>query len=79
MKYYFTFGSEGQIYEGGWIIIIANSIKEAQDKFVRKYGSEAYSAEGLMRYSMDYTEDKFRKLEMLKNGNLGKFCQDVLE
>lgn len=76
--YYFTFGSSGQIYEGGWIRILAYNLKEAQRKFKKRYGSEAVDDIGLLRYAGSYTEEEFKKDDMFREGNFGAFLHETL-
>lgn len=37
-KFYYTFGSEGQPYEGGWVEIMAANFEEADMLFSKRYG-----------------------------------------
>ncbi|MBF7097605.1 hypothetical protein [Alkalibacter mobilis] len=77
-NYIFTFGSSGQIYNGGWIRIRAESLKNAQEKFVQRFKEDAYSGE-LLRYATSYNEDSFKKTGMLEEGNWGAFEHEFLE
>ena len=63
-KYYFTFGTEGQLKKGGYILIYANSIKEAQEKFIKRYGDRAWKGENILNYAFHYTEEEFKKTDM---------------
>lgn len=78
MRYYFTFGSSGQIHECGWIEIIADTLNEAQDKFIDHYGKDQAYIGSSLRYSFAYTEEAFEKSGMKENGNLGKYCHEVI-
>ena len=78
-KYYFTFGSSGQVYKGGWVEIHAINMTDAQQKFEKRYGNEARNKEtGLLRYSDHYREDLFRASGMIETGNLGAYCHEVI-
>ena len=77
--YYFTFGSEGQVYNGGWVKIEADSLVEAQAKFVRRYGEKARSEYGPLRYSDHYSEEQFAETSMAKTGNFGVRCHETIE
>lgn len=78
-KYYFTFGSSGQIYDGGWVEIYADSLREAQQKFIARYGDKAYKHPGILNYSWGYTEEQFRKTIMFIGDNFGSKCHEVIE
>ena len=69
-RYYFTFGSEGA-ESGGWLVIEADNLADAQEKFITYYGSKAYRG-GCLNYCTSYTEDDFKKTCMYKNGNLNQ-------
>lgn len=74
----FTFGSDGQIYEGGWIKVHAKDLDQAEKKFVAYYGKQARNENGLLRYAFAYTEQEFEKTGMAKGGNYGAFCRDEI-
>lgn len=76
--YFFTFGAEGHVYEGGWIRIIAKSLRDAQAKFTRRFGDEAHNEDGLLRYSFSYLEKEFYSTKMYENGNFGRYEWDVI-
>lgn len=71
--YYFTFGSDGHPYVGGWVEIIAEDIDQAQEAFATRYG---YNRQGFLRYCSCYTADRFMQTSMCKNGNIGAFCHE---
>ena len=73
-KYYFTFGSAGQLYCGGWIIIHAKSDRDAREKFKKYYGVKGSTREGLMNFAFSYTEPEFQSTDMPTKGNMGEFC-----
>lgn len=74
-KFYYTFGSEGQPYDGGWVEIIAEDFHEADKLFNKRYGC---SPGGFIRCAGRYTEETFKKTSMYKRGNFGSFCHDTL-
>ncbi|MGI6751109.1 MAG: hypothetical protein ACOX4U_00590 [Anaerovoracaceae bacterium] len=79
-KYYFTFGSSGQIYDGGWVEIHADSLREAQEKFIERYGEKAYKHPKCLNYSWDYTEEEFKRTIMYEDGkNYGVGCHEVIK
>ena len=70
-RYYFTFGSEGA-ESGGWLVIEADNLADAQEKFITFYGPKAYR-DGCLNYCSAYTEDEFKQTSMYKNGNLSQW------
>jgi hypothetical protein len=69
-KYYFTFGSSGQIYDGGWVEIHATNIADAQRKFIEHYGDKARNdSNGLLRYCDSYPEESFKATSMYERGS----------
>lgn len=80
-KYYFTFGSSGQVFEGGWVEIHADSLNEAQEKFVERYGDRAWKLpwEKILNYAFHYTEEQFRETIMFTGDNFGSKCHEVIK
>lgn len=71
-KYYFTFGSEGHPYVGGWITIEADNMELATQIFRILYPDKN---NGFLRYAFRYTEDEFKRTIMYEKGsNLGAAC-----
>ena len=63
--FYFTFGTRGQIFEGGHIKIYASGIKNAQELFINHYGNNAWKVKGkILNYAGHYSEDEWIKTEM---------------
>ena len=73
-KYYYTFGAEGQPYYGGWVMVVADSWDEADEKFIAQYPLK----DGFINCAFRYTEEAFLNTGMQENGNLGSFCHEVL-
>jgi hypothetical protein len=69
--YYFTFGSAGQLFKGGWVRIKADTLQEAQQKFIAKYGDRAWKHKHCLNCAFFYSEEEFKKTEMHEYGNLG--------
>ena len=67
--YYFTFGSCGQLFEGGWVRIQADSINEAQQKFIDHYGDKAWKDNGTLNYAFSYSENHFKTTSMASKHN----------
>lgn len=79
-KHYITFGSSGQLYEGGWVEVYADSEPEAREKFARHFGKRAMSDDGLLRYCSIYSEKHFMDTIMYQLGhNCGAGCHEVIE
>lgn len=76
--YYFTFGTCGQLFEGGWVRIQADTLREAQQKFVARYGDKAWKAKGVLNYAFGYPEDRFMFTRMFRGGNFGKFEHEFI-
>ena len=81
--FYFTFGSSGQIYEGGWVQIKAETLCQAQEKFRRHFGVRAWKDHdpwcGTLAYASHYDQEDFDTMEMFKTGNYGAMCHEVIE
>lgn len=78
-KYYLTFGSSGQIYEGGWVEVYAETLRAAQIKFAQKYKERAFDDNGFLNYAFPYFEEEFAATKMAKEGNYGAFCHEVIK
>ena len=76
-RYYFTFGSsESMPFQGGWVIVTADTEREAVNKFNVAYG---LSEDGFVNCCSWYTEKEFERTSMGKNdSNLGKSLQAVI-
>ena len=73
-NYYITFGSEGQPFKGGGIIIEAETIEQACKIFRAMYQYEETN-DTLLKFCSIYTEETFKQTEMYKgNDNLGAGC-----
>ena len=74
-NYYFTYGSEGQPFVGGWTRVIACNIHDAVDLFRKVHPDKT---EGLLNCADYYTENQFYKTEMHLSGNLGSYEREVI-
>ncbi len=74
-SYYFTYGTSGQPYKGGWTRIDAPDLKSACDIF-RFYHPDR--VDGFLNCSDVYTEDRFFETGMHKTGNFGKWEQEII-
>ena len=77
-KYYLTFGSEGHVFQGGWVEVFADSDDEARQKF-EDYYTDSVNEDGFLRFSTSYNEEQFKKTNMYKNGNFGNYCYEVIK
>ena len=75
-KYYFTYGTEGQPYCGGWTEVEAPDFHVACAIF-RAYHPD--KRDGLLNCSSVYVEEEFKKTSMAgPKGNFGKFCHETI-
>lgn len=75
-RFYFTYGTDGQPYVGGWTEVEAPDIHAACSAF-RAYHPD--KDEGLLNCSSVYTEERFKRTEMAgPNGNFRRFCHEVI-
>ena len=75
MKFYFTYGTEGQPFSGGWTEVIAETMRTATCAF-RAYHPD--KTDGLLNCSDVYTEEQFANSSMAKSGNFDRFCQEKI-
>lgn len=75
-KFYFTYGTDGQPFVGGWTEV------EAPDRHAACAAFRAYhpdKTEGLLNCSSVYSEETFLKLCMSgPDGNFGRHCHEVI-
>jgi len=65
--YYFVFGSDEQLFTGGWVRINADNEEEAKRKFIARYGENAWK-DAVLNYAFGYTEEKFKETIMYPDG-----------
>lgn len=71
-KFYFTFGSEGQPYVGGWTEVEAPNLPAACTAFQVFHPDKT---EGLLNCCSVYDEDQFKRTSMYgPGGNFGNRC-----
>lgn len=74
-KFYFTYGTEGYPYYGGWTEIIAPDLQAACNIFRAVHPDKA---EGLLNCCSIYTENDFKQTLMFERGNFGERCHETL-
>lgn len=74
-KFYFTYGTEGQPFCGGWTEITAPTRQIACGVF-RAFHPDVYK--GLLNCSSVYDAAQFEETEMFHNGNFGCGCHESI-
>lgn len=74
-KFYFTYGTEGQPFFGGWTEIEAPSRPAACTIFKMIHPCKS---SGLLNCSSVYDEDDFQQSDMYNTGNFGYRCHERL-
>ncbi len=74
-KFYFTYGTEGQPFVGGWTEVEAPNVRIACIAF-RAYHPD--KTEGLLNCSSVYTEEQLKSTEMFSTGNFGFRCHETI-
>lgn len=74
-KFYFTYGTEGQPFCGGWTEIIADSWEKAEAVF-RVYHPD--KTPGVLNCSSVYSEKTMMKTSMFREGNFGQRCHETI-
>ncbi len=76
-KFYFTYGTEGQPYFGGWTEVIAPD-RDAACALFRAVHPDRH--EGYLNCSSVYSEMQFKNSRMSgERGNFGFFCHEVIK
>lgn len=71
-RFYFTYGSEGQPYVGGWSEVEAEDEDAARELFRLVHPLR----DGFLPCGGIYTESEFNRTRMWKDGNFGAFCHE---
>lgn len=72
-RYYFTYGTDGQPFVGGWTEVEAPDTRTACALF-RVYHPN--KTDGLLNCASFYSEDAFFRTDMPELGNLGARCHE---
>lgn len=76
MKFYFTYGTDGQPFFGGWTEVIAPN-KDIAVAVFRMYHPD--KIEGIVNCSTIYTEEEFKETRMAgPDGNFHRFCHEII-
>lgn len=77
-RYYFTFGTDPEYpFCGGWVIIVAPSIRSAGQIFKAYYPNE--NDPEVLNCADYYSEEHFQELKIAEAGNFGAFCHEIIE
>lgn len=76
VKFYFTYGTEGQPFHGGWTEVIAPT-RKAACKIFRIYHPDKTA--GLLNCSSVYAAQEFERTSMYASDNLGARCHEVIQ
>ena len=75
--FYFTYGTEGQPFVGGWTEVHAPNRRIACEIF-REYHPD--KTEGLLNCSSVYTREQFNRTKMSgPGGNFGAYAHEIIE
>ena len=74
-KFYFTYGTDGHPYSGGWTEVMAPSKKVACELF--KAVHPCVFGDFLNCCSV-YTEEQMKKTTMYEKGNFGAKCHETI-
>ena len=74
-KFYFTYGTGGQPFVGGWTEVEAPDFHTACAVF-RVYHPDEVG--GILNCSSVYGEARFKKTEMYRSGNFDRRCHEII-
>ena len=72
--FYFTHGTEGQAYFGGWTEVIAENRQQAEAAFLAFHPLR----NGFIPCASVYTEEEMKKTTMWEVGNFGYRCHETI-
>lgn len=73
--FYFTYGTCGQPFRGGWTKITAPNAETACAVFRAIHPKKDSN---LLNCCSVYTEEQLKETEMYSNGNFGCFCHETI-
>lgn len=74
-KYYFTYGTDGQPFRGGWTEV------EADDSHIACMAFRSYhpdKTEGILNCASVYDEEYFKMTGMYRTDNFGYRCHETI-
>ena len=74
-KFYFTYGTKGHPFYGGWSEVYAPDI----DAAIRLHKTYHSKENGFLNCAEVYNEEEFKETEMYQNGNYGRYSHEVLD
>lgn len=74
-KFYFTYGTDGQPFIGGWSEVEAPTARAAAFAF-RAFHPD--KIKGILNCSDMYNQDQFEHSEMYRRGNFGSRCHETI-
>ena len=74
-NYYFTYGTEGQPFRGGWTQIQAETEEQARTMFRAIHPDKI---PGILNCSSVYDEEYFTHSKMYRAGNFGARCHEIV-
>lgn len=74
-NFYFTYGIEGHPFVGGWTMVGANDAEQACALFRAVHPDKT---EGVLNCAFVYSEEDFKKTTMMKAGNFGHGCREII-
>lgn len=74
-RYYFTYGTEGQPFVGGWTEVEDPTARAAASAF-RTFHPD--KIKGLLNCSEMYPKEIFERTEMFREGNFGHRCHETI-
>lgn len=74
-NYYFTYGTEGQPFCGGWTQVQAENEMQARAMFRVVHPDEI---PGILNCASVYDEEYFIRTKMDRTGNFGAGCHEVI-
>lgn len=75
MNFYFTYGTDGHPFRGGWTRVVADNMSQAGELFRVVHPDRT---NGILNCAGCYTEEYFKNTEMYKKGNFGKRELEVI-
>lgn len=74
-NFYFTYGSEGHPFKGGWTKVRADSRETAIKVFNIFHPTKP---DWILCCAEVYSEEEFKRTKMYMNGNLGEYCHEFI-